>query len=347
MASRAIPVFWDAVQLTHQPTRELSEGAFIPYPESPARAEAIHGALAAQPWVVLQAPSLLDEALLQRVHAPEYVALIREAWAAWVAEGNAGEALPGCWPSRGRRDLKPQRIQARLGQASFDAGTPIMAHTAAAVEAAAAIGQSVGEAVARGERLVFGLCRPPGHHAGRDYMGGYSYFNNAALAVERLLEGGAEKVAVLDVDYHQGNGTQDLFYERGEVLFCSLHADPAQDFPYFWGCADECGAGPGAGATLNLPLPRGTDWAAYRPALARALETVAGFGAKALIVSYGADTFKGDPISHFRLDTPDYRAMGADIAALGLPTGVVMEGGYAIEALGANVTALLAGLRSE
>lgn len=339
-----IPVFWDARQLAHDPAHEFSEGRLVPYAESPARAEAIRAALAATGWAEFRSPEPLDEELLHRVHDAAYVRLIREAWEAWVAEGNTGDALPGCWPARGRKDLKPARIQARLGQASFDAGTPITPHTSAAVEAAAAIGQSVGSAVADGARLVFGLCRPPGHHAGRDYMGGYSYFNNVALAVERLLERGARRVAVLDVDYHQGNGSQDIFYARGEVFFCSLHADPAQDFPYFWGAVEERGEGPGEGATLNLPLPRGTDWAAYRPALQQGLAAIARFQPEALLVSYGADTFELDPISHFRLKTEDYHAMGALIAQLGLPTGVVMEGGYAIAALGANVAAFLEGM---
>jgi len=345
MPTPSVPVFWDEAQLLHAPTQELSEGGFIPYPESPARAEAIRSVLAREPWAAFQAPGPLDESLLWQVHDADYVALIRGAWAAWRAEGNAGDALPGCWPARGRRDLKPARIQARLGQASFDAGTPIMAHTAKAVEAAAAIGQSVGEAVAGGAPLVFGLCRPPGHHAGRDYMGGYSYFNSAALAVEAMLRAGAARVAMLDVDYHQGNGTQDIFYARGDVFFCSLHADPAHDFPYFWGCADERGVGEGLGATLNLPLPRGTDWADYRPALRSGLEAIAAFRPEALVVSYGADTYKDDPISHFRLTTADYAAMGAEIAGLGLPCGVLMEGGYAVDALGDNVSAFLQGLR--
>lgn len=339
-----LPVFWDARQLAHAPAFELSEGRLAPYAESPARAEAIRAALAATGWAAFRAPEALDEALLARVHDGDYIRLIREAWAQWAAEGNEGDALPGCWPARGRRELKPLRIQARLGQASFDAGTPITPHTAAAAEAAAAIGQSTGAAIAGGARLAFGLCRPPGHHAGRDYMGGYSYFNNAALAVERLLAGGARRVALLDVDYHQGNGSQDVFYERGEVLFCSIHADPAHDFPYFWGTAEETGAGAGAGATLNLPLPRDTDWAAYRPALAEALAAIGRFQPDALVISYGADTFEADPISHFKLKTADYRSMGVDIAALGLPMAVLMEGGYAIEALGANVVAFLEGL---
>jgi acetoin utilization deacetylase AcuC-like enzyme len=148
-------------------------------------------------------------------------------------------------------------------------------------------------------------------------------------------------VAILDVDYHHGNGTQDVFYGRGDVFFASIHADPRTDYPFYWGHADEHGEGEGEGATLNLPLPRGTGWREYQPALERALEAVAGFGAELLVVSFGADTYAGDPISHFRLETADYAPMARRIAAAGLPTLVVMEGGYAVDALGANVAEFL------
>jgi acetoin utilization deacetylase AcuC-like enzyme len=194
-----------------------------------------------------------------------------------------------------------------------------------------------------GESSAFALCRPPGHHCGADYLGGYCYLNNAAIATEAAIAAGKKRVAILDVDYHHGNGTQDIFYARGDVLFASIHADPATDYPFYWGHADETGEGTGEGATLNLPLPQGTDFAAYRPVLAKALERIAAFGAELLIVSYGADTFVGDPISHFALETGDYPVLAREIASLGLPTVIVMEGGYAVDALGANVAAFLSG----
>ena len=193
------------------------------------------------------------------------------------------------------------------------------------------------------DRSAFALCRPPGHHAGRDYLGGYCHLNNAAIAAEAAIAAG-RKVAILDVDYHHGNGTQDIFWARGDVLFVSLHADPKTDYPFFWGHADETGEGAGEGATLNLPLPQGTDLAAYLPALEQGLARIAGFGADLLVISFGADTWEGDPISRFRLTTADYAVMAGRIAALGLPTLVVMEGGYAVDALGANVMSFLGGL---
>lgn len=339
-----IPIFWDDRQLLHAPKTELSEGSLVAYAEQPARAQCILDALMAGQIGMIQPPGPLDEALLRRVHDDDYIALVRGAWDDWCREGRGGDAMAGCWPVRGRRDLIPSRVQARLGAACFDAGTPITAHTRAAAEAAAAIGQATGAALARGARLAFGLCRPPGHHAGRDYMGGYCYFNNAALAAEHLLAAGAARVGVLDVDYHHGNGTQDIFYARGEVFFASIHCDPATDFPYFWGSADERGVGPGEGANLNLPLPRGSAWAGYAPALEAALFALQRFQPQALVISFGADTFEADPISHFKLKTGDYQQMGAAIARLGLPMAVIMEGGYCLEALGANVRHFLEGL---
>jgi acetoin utilization deacetylase AcuC-like enzyme len=194
-----------------------------------------------------------------------------------------------------------------------------------------------------GERTVFALCRPPGHHAGADYVGGYCYLNNAAIAAEAALAAGRSRVAILDIDYHHGNGTQDIFWARGDVLFVSIHADPSTDYPFFWGYADEVGEGEGEGATFNLPLPRGTRMPQFAAALDAALDRVAHFAPDLLICSYGADTFAGDPISHFSIETRDYQEIGRRIAALNLPTLIVMEGGYAVDALGENVASFLTG----
>jgi acetoin utilization deacetylase AcuC-like enzyme len=197
--------------------------------------------------------------------------------------------------------------------------------------------------VLAGGRSAFALCRPPGHHAGADYMGGYCYLNNAAIAAEAARAAGIGRIAVLDVDYHHGNGTQDIFLERGDVFFASIHADPRTDYPFYWGHADERGIGEGEGATLNLPLPHGTGRRDYEVALDRALEAITGFGADLLICSFGADTFAGDPICSFALETEDYAPVARRIASLGLPSLVVMEGGYAVDALGENVAAFLSG----
>jgi acetoin utilization deacetylase AcuC-like enzyme len=188
------------------------------------------------------------------------------------------------------------------------------------------------------------LCRPPGHHATADYCGGYCYLNNTALAVQSLLDAGAGKVAVLDVDYHHGNGTQSIFYERNDVLTISLHADPRREYPYFLGYEDEPGAGKGHGFNINYPLPFGTDWEQYSVALAQALGQLPGFSPDALVVALGLDTFAGDPTTHFNITSGDFLQMGKTIAAAGVPTLTVLEGGYSLEHIGQNTVNFLTGI---
>ncbi|MCX9146498.1 histone deacetylase family protein [Erythrobacter sp. WG] len=334
--------FCSPAQTAHAPLRELHNGGWMDHAETPARLETIRAALGP---AALRAPADHGLAPILAVHDADYVAFLESAHAEWRAAGREGDAIPYTFPVRGRRPLALERIDAKLGRFSYDAATPVAAGTWGAAYAGAQAALSALEAVAGGEaKRAFALCRPPGHHAGADYFGGYCYLNNAAIAARAAAARGLGPVAVLDVDYHHGNGTQDIFWEDGGVFFASIHADPATDYPYYWGHADERGAGDGEGATMNLPLPRGTTWAGYKGALGTALEAVAAFGARTLIVSYGADTFAEDPISHFALTTDDMNRIGAAVATLGLPTVTVMEGGYDVAALGRNVAAFLAGL---
>ncbi len=331
--------FSDPAQALHAPLRELHNGGWMDYAEAPTRFGAILDTLGpGEPARDFGIYPILA------VHDPAYVAFLREAHALWQAAGREGDAMGYIFPIRGRRPLDLARIDAKLGAFSMDASTPVAPDTWQSAYGAAQSALTALDAVLGGDGAAFALCRPPGHHCGRDYMAGYCYLNNAAIAAHAAQARGVRQIAILDVDYHHGNGTQDIFYEDGEVLFVSIHADPKTDFPFFWGHADERGAGAGEGATLNLPLPQGTDWPAYARALETALAAVRAHAPDMLIVSYGADTFAEDPISHFRLAREDYTAMGERIAALGLPTLVVMEGGYAVDALGANVAAFLAGI---
>jgi acetoin utilization deacetylase AcuC-like enzyme len=331
-------IVFDPRQRAHAPALELMNGGFVPFAETPARADAILAALGPA-----QAPVDHGEAPLRAVHDEAYLAFLWSAHQDWRAAGRAGDASGYAWPVVRRRPLALDRIDAKLGAFSFDASSPIAAGTWEGAYWSAQSALTALDHVLAGERAAFALCRPPGHHAGRDYLGGYCYLNNAAIAAEAGTSAG-RRVAILDVDYHHGNGTQDIFYARGDVLFVSIHADPRTDYPYYWGHADETGEGEGEGATLNLPLPRGADLAAYLPALDAALARIAAFAPDLLIVSYGADTFAGDPISHFALETLDYRVIAARIASLSVPNLVVMEGGYAVDALGANVASFLEGL---
>jgi acetoin utilization deacetylase AcuC-like enzyme len=189
------------------------------------------------------------------------------------------------------------------------------------------------------------LTRPPGHHAGPNYMGGYCFINNAAVAAQALRDGGLQRVAVLDVDYHHGNGTQTCFYERSDVLTASIHGDPRTEYPFFLGHADERGHDAGEGFNLNLPLPRGTGFDVWWAALQTALQAVADFAPQALVVPLGLDTFEGDPISGFKLRSADYLQLGRAIAQLRLPTVLTFEGGYAVAEVGMNTVNVLEGLR--
>ncbi len=320
---------------------ELHRGALVPSFESPQRVHFILEALQ-QAGLAVVPPREIPEACLLRVHDREFVEFLRGAYARWSAGGRDGSMLPSGFPARGlRRDRRPSGINGAMGWYTFDASTPIVAGTWDAALAAARCAMTAAALVAEGDVAAYALCRPPGHHAGRSFYGGYCYLNNAALAAQYLLDHGCSRVAVLDVDYHHGNGTQEIFWDRGDVLFVSLHATPESEYPYFLGYADERGAGRGEGCTLNLPLPLGTGWPEYRAALDVALGAIGRYAPDALIVSLGVDTFEADPISAFTLRGSDYARMGACLATPGLPTVLVQEGGYAVSEIGANVAGVL------
>jgi acetoin utilization deacetylase AcuC-like enzyme len=329
--------FWDERQRGHAPAVEFFNGGLHPYADSADRADAILAAIGET-----EVPRDHGEAPILAVHTPAYVEFLKTIHADWRAAGRAGDVFPYTFPVVRRRALDWSRIDARIGAHSYDTATPVSEGTWDATYWSAQTALSALDALLEGERVAFALCRPPGHHAGADYLGGYCYLNSAAIAAEAAAQAG-RRVAILDVDYHHGNGTQDIFYARGDIFFASIHADPLMDYPYYWGHADERGEGEGEGATLNLPLPRGTALADYEPALDRALEAIAAFGADILICSFGADTYVGDPISYFALETGDYTPLARRIAALRVPTLVAMEGGYAVDALGANVASFLSG----
>jgi acetoin utilization deacetylase AcuC-like enzyme len=325
--------FWDQRQRAHAPAAEFFNGQLHPAAEHAGRVDSVLAAIG-----VTEAPGDQGEAPLLAVHNPDYLQFLKTALQGWRDAGRGGDAIPYTFPIVGRCPLKLSRIDALLGQYCYDTSTPIGEGTWLSTYWGAQTALGALHSVLDGERAAFAFCRPPGHHAGRDYCGGYSYLNNAAICAEAALAAGRRRVAIVDVDYHHGNGTQDIFAGRSDVAFASIHADPATDYPFFWGHADES-----RGNILNLPLPRGTDWAAYKPALTHALDWLEKAAPELLIVSYGADTHEADPISHFRLKTSDYAAMARRIASLGLPTIILMEGGYAVEHLGANVAEFLSG----
>ncbi len=331
----------------HDARGELIDGALRPPFECPERADLILAAVRAADLGEVIEPTAHGLAPLARVHDERFLAFLQEAWVLWEAEhGDETDALPLAWPSRRMRQAEPEAIDGRLSYFSFDAGSPIMAGTAEAVLASADVALTGADRLLAGERAAFSLCRPPGHHAALDLYGGYCFVNNAAAAVQALRDHGLERVALVDVDYHHGNGSQDIFWDRGDVLFTSLHGDPRQEYPYFAGYADERGDGEGADATRNYPMRWDSPATEWFLALDDALDHVRAFRPDAVVVSLGVDTYKDDPISRFRLDTPDYPVLGARLADLDVPTLFVMEGGYAIDAIGTNVAGVLTGFTS-
>lgn len=339
--------FYNHLHAQHQGKLEMFRGELVPCFEVPARVDHVLMELQRRRLGTVEKPMAFDDAILASIHTPRYLDFLAHAWDEWVALDPANatrDALPSLWPVRTfRSDVLPANFAARMGLFSFDTGTPLTAGTWVAARAGAHCALSAAQQVADGARAAFALSRPPGHHAGADFFGGYCFLNNAALAAQHLRGQGFERVAVLDIDYHHGNGTQAIFYERPDVLFSSIHGDPHTEYPFYLGYADERGAGAGLGFNHNLPLPRGSDFATWRAALQLAMQGIARFRADALVVSLGLDTFAGDPISGFRLRSDDYLRVGADLAGAGLPTVLVFEGGYAVAEVGVNAVNVLEG----
>jgi acetoin utilization deacetylase AcuC-like enzyme len=347
--------FFTSKHHLHAPEYEFFRGERVACFESPSRADFVRTELF-QRGHDIREPSVDSAAVLRQVHSARYLAFLESAWAQWVAvdAGNATrQPFPSVWPVRTlRSDVEPQNFTAKLGLYSMDNGTPMVAGTWAAAKAGADAAASAAVLVS-GEsginstvKSAFCATRPPGHHAGADFMGGYCFLNNAAVAAQTLRNQGFAKVAILDVDYHHGNGTQSIFYHRADVLFVSIHGDPCSEYPFYLGHADETGDGAGHGFNLNLPLPAGSSKAVWFAALGTACEKVKQFDADALVVSLGLDTFEDDPISTFALKSSDFIELGAVLKQLGLATVFILEGGYAAKELGVNAGNVLAGFEN-
>jgi acetoin utilization deacetylase AcuC-like enzyme len=336
--------WWSPRHRGHAGHTELARGELLAGYEAPERAERVREAFAAAGLGALHEPADRGLAPILAVHDAAYVELLRSAWDEWRALGRSVPALPMVWHAGLGLPVRAGRhLDGRLGAHSIDAGSAIVAGTWDAVYWSAQCALAGAAALEAGAASAFALCRPPGHHATAHQMGGYCYLNNAAIAAQALLPRFGPRVAVLDIDYHHGNGTQAIFWRRDDVFFASLHADPHDDYPYLSGHADECGEGTGRGHTLNLPLPAGTEAAAYLAALQTALDATLERRPGAVVVSLGVDTFEKDPISRFRLKAGDYRGIGQRLRRLDAPLLFVLEGGYATAEVGDNVVAVLAG----
>jgi len=323
---------------------ELKDGKVSPCFELPHRADTVLARVRQVGLGQLAIPAHYGKERYARIHSERYVNFLESAWQEWTALGHSHDALPLVWPVRDlRSDIEPEHIDGKLGFYAMDAGVAITAGTWQAVRRSADTALNGMDHLLQGNRSAFALCRPPGHHAAAEYMGGYCYLNNAAIAAQSCLDQGGKRVAILDVDFHHGNGTQSIFYQRPDVLFVSLHGDPRRSYPYFSGHRDETGSGAGQGFNVNYPLPHGTDWGSYATALDDACKRIRAYQPDALVISLGVDTYENDPISHFRLTSHDFFGIGAAIASIQSPTLFVMEGGYMVDEIGINAVNVLQG----
>ena len=347
-------IFYSDAHRLHDPAFEVFDGGQrVPYLESPERMERVLKALRKTDWAEIEPPRDFGLDPLRAVHSDAYLSFLASAWTEWqAATPESAEAsekvalLPSTFAAK--RDQMPESILGKAGFFLLDLSVPVVKGTYAASLASANCALSAAEiispSISPSSSFIFplssfALCRPPGHHAGREIAGGYCFLNNAAIAAQWLTQFG--KVAILDVDYHAGNGTQDIFYARSDVLTISIHADPSFEYPYYAGYATEVGKGEGLGFHRNFPLPAGTDNATYLQTLNKALELISAHSPSFIIISLGMDTYESDPLGSFKITRAGIAEIGHRIAGLKLPTAIIMEGGYNTDALGENVVAFL------
>ncbi len=309
------------------------------YVERPARVDVILKALDALPDVEKLPVRNFGEGPIRAVHDADFVNYLKNA----CLELPKGELLyPYVFPIR-RPDRPPHDKGYRAGYYCIDTFTPLSRDAYKAARSAVNVALSGAAAVLKGEPLVYSLCRPPGHHAERDTYGGFCYFCNGAIAAQYLARS-VGKVAILDVDYHHGNGQQDIFFDRSDILTVSIHGHPSFAYPFFAGFADERGEGAGLGYNHNFPLAEHVGDSRYLEALDDALKVVREFKPEALVVSLGLDIAKADPTGSWSLSADGLFEVGRRIGSQKLPTLMVQEGGYNIRSLGRNAASLLSGV---
>jgi acetoin utilization deacetylase AcuC-like enzyme len=331
------------VQRTHQPAYVVKQGQHSPSFDVPERIDSILAAINASELGPVIAPVDAGFEPIRAVHDGGMIEYLASAYERQKAQANVSTPVfPTFFPPPGQR-RRPGCFEGLKGFYCTNTGVPIDENTWKAALASAHCAVTGARYLRSGESYVYALCRPPGHHAGPDFFGGYCYLNNAAIAAQVLRENG-ERVAILDVDYHHGNGTQAIFYAEPDVWYGSLHIDPETDYPFFAGCADEVGAGAGKGTNRNVPLPPGTGQDQYLSALDTLVARLIVFDPRWLVISAGCDTYIDDPIGTFQLTAAGFDEIGRRIRALNISTLVVQEGGYCVPDLGRNVVAFLKGL---
>jgi acetoin utilization deacetylase AcuC-like enzyme len=348
-------VVYTPAHLGHDTTLETFMGEAIPAYEVAERAEIIRATLDADGGFSRREPTEHGEDPITAVHDPGLVRFLEVAWSEVrrqqlprsyltadsfpnirMFEGMSPDAIA-------RLVREPEQAAGRAGYWGLDTAVPLVAGTYVAARGAVDVALTTVDLVLGGAGSAYGLCRPPGHHTARSMYGGYCFFNNAAIAAHAITVATGERVAILDVDYHHGNGSQQIFWRRGDVRYVSIHADPLRAYPYFLGRADETGEGEGAGENLNIPLGPGATNADYLEATDRAVEAIGAVPGSVIVVSLGFDTYGLDPIGDFALTTDVYHEVGRRVAALGRRLVILQEGGYHRPSLGENARAWLRG----
>ncbi|MTI08824.1 histone deacetylase family protein [Curvivirga aplysinae] len=328
----------------HDAKEEFHHGKLVPSFENPSRLRKIISLFKENGVTEFLEPKDFGLDPIFQVHEDHYVTFLRDIWDEWKTAGNEGDVIPYIWPAKGLKHISShENLNAKIGSYAFSSDSAIVDGTWKAAYQGAQTALTALDYVCAGDRSAFALTRPPGHHAHAATYGGYCYLNNAAIVAQAARDRDYDKVCVLDVDFHHGNGTQDIFYDREDVLTISIHGHPRTNFPYYLGYEDEMGEGVGAGCNLNLPLKDGADFKDWEDAFHIACDKVKEFGAEMLVVPLGVDTYEGDPISKFKLKTDDFLTMGKLIEALALPTVFTMEGGYDVGPIGQNVFNVLKG----
>ena len=308
------------------------------YYERPARVGAIKDSIESLNLFTCITPNRYSEDVILDVHDKHFVNFLKTVCTKLSADR---PVYPDTFPIR-RPDRRPKNLPTQAGYYCIDSCTPLDRNAYEAARASVNVAMTAANEILAGSVVAYAICRPPGHHAERRVYGGFCYFNNASIAANHLSSYG--KVAILDIDYHHGNGTQDIFYDRSDVLTVSIHGHPDFSFPYFSGFSNETGQGPGLGYNFNYPLNSGTDGSAYIKTLAKALGDIRKYKPDFLVVSLGMDTLKNDPTGTFDLTVDDFREIGKIIGGVSLPLLIVQEGGYNLKNLKSGSAAFFSGM---
>jgi acetoin utilization deacetylase AcuC-like enzyme len=326
----------------HRPRHFLNSRSDVANPEVPERADILLSAVTALRYELI-APSEFGVAAREAVHDTAYLKFLETSWERWRrVDPRAEEIIPNVHAVGRGRGGYPLSVEGQAGFHITNAACPISANTFQVACESANIAATAADLVLKGEPQAYALCRPPGHHASSNTASGFCYLNNAAIAA-MILRRKHERVAILDIDLHHGDGTQEIFYERGDVLTVSIHADPHRFYPFFSGYPSETGQNAGEGANINLPLERGANDRAFLKALRLALDAISRFAPSALVLAMGLDASEEDPFGGLKVTGEGFSEIGCAVGEINLPTVLVQEGGYVYPSLGRNLIRLLEG----